>query len=340
MWFVKFGYRISLIVSARLYSRTLLFSMSGLCLIVLSTQPAFARCITLNGTSYINVTLPDNLSIPVNARHSPGDVLWDSQWITGTTKPRSHCYAPNHVKWSLSPLLPTSFPNVYQTGVQGVGVRAYVNELARVLTYPASTAYARAVSYGPQSGDGRVQLIYLGPIKSGQLNLPAVLGAEYYGEAMTAQLSLINNNASIVASTCEITNPNVNISMPIASTSDFHSVGSTFGRVPFTIGLNCSAAVKLNVTFTDSINRGNNSDILSLAPGSNAKGIGYRIRYNSSPVLYGPDSSVAGNVNQISVGAVTGGGALSVPFTIEYVSTGDVQAGSADAMATFTMSYQ
>ncbi|WP_218189094.1 hypothetical protein, partial [Pseudomonas sp. PA1(2017)] len=159
------------------------------------SQSVLARCILQSETSYINVTLPDNLSIPVNARYSPGDVLWDSQWVPGTSRPRSHCYTVSEVRWSLAPLLATNLPDVYQTAVPGIGIRAYVNELARVLTHPARTVRSTAsTAYGPQSGAGRVQLIYTGPVRSGQLQLPVILGAEYYGDAMTAQLSLNNNN--------------------------------------------------------------------------------------------------------------------------------------------------
>ncbi len=320
---------------------SVLLGGSAMLSLMLFTQSASANCILESETSYISVTLPDNLSIPVNARYSPGDVLWDSQWVPGTSRPRSHCFAVTEVRWPLAPLQATSFPNVYQTAVPGVGIRAYVNELGRVLTHPARTDQSRAgTSYGPQSGAGRVQLIYTGPVKSGQLQLPVILGAEYYGDAMTAQLSLNNNNASVTAGTCEVTTPNINVSMPAASTERFPAVGSSYGRTPFVIGINCNSAVGLNVTLTDSSNSGNDSDILSLTPGSSARGIGYRIRHNASVVRYGPDSALAGNPNQIHVGTASAAGYVSIPFTIEYVSTDTVRAGSANAIATFTMSYQ
>ncbi len=305
------------------------------------SQSALGRCALRSETSFISVTLPDNLSIPVNARYSPGDVLWDSQWVPGSSRPRSYCFTVTDVRWSLAPLQATNLPNVYQTAVPGIGIRAYVNELARVLAHPARSVRSTATTaYGPQSGAGRVQLIYTGPVKSGQLQLPVILGAEYYGDAMTAQLSLNNNNASVTAGTCEVTTPNINVSMPAASTERFPAVGSSYGRTPFVIGINCNSAVGLNVTLTDSSNSGNDSDILSLTPGSSARGIGYRVRHNASVVRYGPDSALAGNPNQIHVGTASAAGYVSIPFTIEYVSTDTVRAGSANAMATFTMSYQ
>lgn len=310
-------------------------------LIMLFARPALAHCILESETSYVSITLPDNLSIPVNARYSPGDILWDSQWVPGTSRPRSHCYSVSDVSWPLTPLQATSFPNVYQTAVPGIGIRAYVNEVERPLTHPARIVRSGAgISYGPQSGAGRVQLIYTGPVTSGQFQLPVILGAEYYGEVMTTQLSLNNNNASVTAGTCEVTTPNINVSMPAASTENFPAAGSSYGRTPFSIGINCNSAVGLNVTLTDSSSPGNDSDILSLTPGSSARGIGYRIAHSSSIVRYGPDSSLAGNPNQIHVGTASAAGHISIPFTIEYVSTDTVRAGSANAMATFTMSYQ
>jgi type 1 fimbria pilin len=60
----------------------------------------------------------------------------------------------------------------------------------------------------------------------------------------------------------------------------------------------------------------------------------------STPVAYGPDSAVVGNMNQWSVGTSTTG-AMSIPLTVRYVRTaGAVTLGTVKGSATFTMSYQ
>jgi len=61
---------------------------------------------------------------------------------------------------------------------------------------------------------------------------------------------------------------------------------------------------------------------------------------NGKVISYGPDSAIANNVNQFSVGSVSTSGILAIPFIARYVRTGPITPGTADANATFTMNYQ
>jgi type 1 fimbria pilin len=101
-------------------------------------------------------------------------------------------------------------------------------------------------------------------------------------------------------------------------------------------------ATNYYITFTDNNNPTNHSNALSLASGSSASGVGIQIVQNGSPVSLGPDSSVAGNLNQMFVGSSAGSGSVvRVPFGGRYVKTSNTMtAGSANGVATFTMSYQ
>ncbi|MGN4077959.1 fimbrial protein, partial [Burkholderia gladioli] len=86
----------------------------------------------------------------------------------------------------------------------------------------------------------------------------------------------------------------------------------------------------------------NTSTTLSLTRDSGASGIGVQIRRDDTVLGFGPDSAAVGNTNQWHMGnIVQGQAALRVPLTARYVQTAaKVGAGSANARATFTLSYQ
>ena len=314
------------------------------CLTTAFCLSAYARsdCFLIGDarTSQVTVQFPDRLTIPVNSNRSVGDVLWSSGWVPGSNHAvRSHCRNQTHVSWTYSATMkPTSIRNVYETGVAGIGIRAYVNDdLERVLG--RTPLAASAVSYGPQKGNGLVQLIYLGPVQSGRLNLSGVLGEERYSTTTTTRIT-IANTTEVIGGSCQVITPQVFVPMPTASIKNFSHPGSSFGKTAFTLRLECNSAVGIHITLTDASKQGNTGDVLSLTPDSTARGIGYQIKYNSSAVRYGPDSSAPGTINQIAVGNATSKSTIALPFTVEYIRTDTVRPGSANAIATFTMSYQ
>lgn len=140
---------------------------------------------------------------------------------------------------------------------------------------------------------------------------------------------------------CTVTTPAVQVAMPQANTKDLPSVGSTTGSTSLNVGLTCDAGVRVFATLSDVTVPSNTSTTLSLTADSTAQGIGYQILYSGSPVAFGADSAAAGNANQFAVTAgQTGGGVVDVPLTARYIRTGVIRAGSANAKATITMSYQ
>lgn len=130
-----------------------------------------------------------------------------------------------------------------------------------------------------------------------------------------------------------------NITLPPVSSTSLPSIGSTSGRIPFNLLINCPNPTKLAITFTDNNNMTQTSSILSLASTSTAKGLGIQLRYNGNIISFGPDSAEPGTTNQIMLnGNLTG--TQGFPFTASYVRTGAVTPGSLSATATFTLSYQ
>lgn len=82
--------------------------------------------------------------------------------------------------------------------------------------------------------------------------------------------------------------------------------------------------------------------MLTLSPGSGATGVGVEILSGTTVLGYGADSNVLGNPGQWKAGTVSPGASVfSIPLTARYVQTDDVvTVGTANARATFTMSYQ
>lgn len=56
--------------------------------------------------------------------------------------------------------------------------------------------------------------------------------------------------------------------------------------------------------------------------------------------MMGPDSSAAGTANQFFIQTTTATQILSLPFQAQYVRTGELVPGSANALASITFSYQ
>ncbi len=83
--------------------------------------------------------------------------------------------------------------------------------------------------------------------------------------------------------------------------------------------------------------------MLTLTPGAaSARGIGIRItrQDRAQRVAYGPDSALPGNPGQLSFGTTTGA-TRDLVFTAAYVQTqAFIAGGTANAIATITMSYQ
>ena len=251
------------------------------------------------------------------------------------------------------------YNDVYPTNVSGIGVRFTIsngpattcNSLPAMVSNASLQVICHQLPGNTTPGyDFNVtisaQFIKTGAVVPGALTtIPALSIANYknnqsgtdaWGNAFTGAAS-----GSFSSIACSVTQSAVLVTMPQANTKDLPSVGATTGTTPFSLSLNCDPGVRVAVTVTDATTPSNGSNTLSLTADSTAKGIGYQLSYANVPILYGPDSSAAGNTNQIMVSSSpTSGGAFSVPLKASYIRTGVVNPGTANAKATFTMSYQ
>lgn len=255
--------------------------------------------------------------------------------------------------------LVAGYNDVYPTNVPGIGVRYTVSNGAgtsctglpltvqsgsrQVICHQIFAAASPGYDY---TLNVAAQFVKTGTIAPGALTtIPALSitnainnqsGSYLWGNAFTGAASGSFNSVA-----CSVTQTAVQVTMPQAKTKDLATPGATTGTTPFALSLNCDAGVQVAMTLTDATTPANRSSTLSLTSDSTAKGVGYQIAFNGTPVAYGADSAVAGNANQIMVtSSPTTGGTMAVPLSASYVSTGPVNPGTANARATFTMSYQ
>ncbi len=245
-------------------------------------------------------------------------------------------------------------PKIFQTSIQGVGVRTKLTGGTCATGYLSLSCTGR---FGPdvRDLDLQVELIKTGPITPRTVwNVPIGKMTDSYVHPVngsTFGYLVLAGQTSVRLKqppTCSVSSSGP-VKAPLGNfpASSFKGVGSTSSARPFSIDLKCSGgdagmSAEAHVTLTDATNTGNRSNVLTLSSDSQARGIGIEILKGATVLGYGPDSNAVGNVNQWHAGSVsTGTATFSIPLAARYVQTEPVvTVGSANGRATFTMSYQ
>lgn len=356
------------IIWRKLISRVMLVMVlfAGLMLGKEASAVDYGHCGASGGSNfYYKAVIPATLRLPVNK--PVGSMLVDTGWVRNpVTAVSIGCYGYNEIKYTYMPGFATSlvsgYSDVYRTGVPGIGVRVYAsNDTAGgnpvpLAAWPGTWVPLNAgafSSYGPMPSF-RFQLLVTGPISTGTTAFPlggmatnTYLGTLSYGNLETGDISpgfiYVSNNLTVTAASCSVNTPaNFIVNMPAVSTQELPSVGASSGQGSFKLNLTCMWGIKVNMTLTDATDPANAGNILSLSGDSTARGVAYQIRHAGTPVVYGPDSSAAGNPGQFWVATSPGSSpsTFDIPFTVNYIRTGDILPGTANAAATYTMSYQ
>ncbi len=244
-------------------------------------------------------------------------------------------------------------PGVYPTGVGGVGYRI----TTQVSNHACLSGVWPLTCEGdfepfPAAQTATIELVKTGTIRAGTLN-NFNIGKWILNNETIKPIAMFTVYASTTLKpqeppTCSFasTGP-IQASLGNVSAQSFKGVGSTSPERPFSIDLTCKpgdgkSSIDAYVTLTDATNTGNYSNVLTLSPDSQATGVGIEVLSGTTVLGYGPDSKAAGNINQWLAGTVSAGStSYSIPLKARYVQTGPVvTVGSANARATFTMSYQ
>jgi len=132
-----------------------------------------------------------------------------------------------------------------------------------------------------------------------------------------------------VVPTCTVATPSVTIPLGNIQATAMPSVGSFAGSGTQNVSLNCTDNPAVTMSLTGTPVSGY-SDVLALtsAPGV-AQGVGAQLLYNGTPL------TINGSV---SLG--TAGSTLTVPISARYYRTGNLTAGSANAIGTLNFTYQ
>ncbi|MCW5140957.1 fimbrial protein [Burkholderia cenocepacia] len=239
--------------------------------------------------------------------------------------------------------------NIYPTSIPNIGIRIVENYSSVKFPFLESS-YWVSNTWLATHYQIRIELIKTGNITAGGVLSGAF--AQYRANGANGQLLVEHRFASPVVvqpkvPTCKVSTPAVAVPMTSVHMALFKGVGTTTTANAFEIGLACSGGVagtstNAYVTLTDTTTPDNTSTTLSLTKDSMASGVGIQILKNGTPLGFGPDSAAVGNTNQWYAGTITQGQAnLKIPLSARYVQTGEtVTPGSANARATFTLSYQ
>lgn len=233
---------------------------------------------------------------------------------------------------------------VYRTNVPGVGVRFSITQGWNGGYYVAPNSVTSNV-YKPTSSSQqyrKVEYVVTDQVQAGIISETPYMIVTYSGTCFptVSYKADIQGGVSVITPhTCSVLTNRVNVSLPDVKASDLRNAGSTAGDTSFSIGLNCTQGSNVYITLTDKNNISNRTGILSLDQTSTASNVGIEILMNQKTVKFGPDSPVAGTVNQMSVGP-SSPSLTSIPFAARYISLGNATGGVVNATATFTMSYQ
>lgn len=235
--------------------------------------------------------------------------------------------------------------NTYPTSVKGIGYRISSKSLTADRWWPYTVDYGSGVGrilLG--ASDYRVQLVKTGPITAkGQLSgdIGSITLAHHGGQVISRIRFVTPLIIEPRVPTCQVTQWTNSVALgsvlPQAlDASPWH---------PITLKLSCSggstgASTRMYMAMTDVNNPANLGSQLTLTPGpKTAQGVAVEIRREDDSVVnFGPDSN---SRNQWFVGQFGSNVAPTIQLKARYVKTGaQVKPGQANALVTFTMSYQ
>lgn len=229
--------------------------------------------------------------------------------------------------------------HVYQTSLPGIGVRAWNYQIGgdnATFDSPAND-WAFGMADGAMNwNSGWLEIIKTGPVTPGEL--PAgklgTLNVPIGAPGSFQQSIIISMNAfKVVANSCSIMTPTVNVPLGEYRTSDFASVGSTTASQPVNIVLDCNSGIKVNAVISSTAEASQAGTIALTQSADTATGIGVQLLdANNNPLAIG---------TSLVAGTTTGKGNYNINWQARYIRTATAMtAGAANATATVTISYE
>ncbi|MBW8248662.1 fimbrial protein [Enterobacter mori] len=241
---------------------------------------------------------------------------------------------------------------IFETGVPGVGYIIGLKDFNGTQYIPLQSGITQSYPADGTNGyaqdlgwSAKVTFIKTGTaLKSGVYQIPTIDAAvltAYNNEVKTAKVIINPTTITVTASGCTVGTKNASVDLGTLDIRTLPTVGSTSPSGTFTVSLTCDANVAVNAVMTDQTTPSNTSSVVKLTGDSTASGVGVQFFYNGTgPLMMGPDSSAAGTTNQFFIQSTTAAQTLSLPFQAQYIRTGELVPGSANALASITFSYQ
>ncbi|WP_186277445.1 fimbrial protein [Hafnia alvei] len=227
------------------------------------------------------------------------------------------------------------YTHLYQSGVAGVGISVQFGN-----NY-ADTAPDTASGSGPvdlaSTDNITVTLIKIGDVTPGNLTSGDLasdrVSAEDGGWLNIRMFKL--SGGAIRQASCQVSTPNIIVPMGTLQRADLSGLGATTGRKDFSIGLDCNAQTKVNLTINAAAAltaTGLTGVLAGSEDGGSAVGVGIQILFNQAPVTFG---------TPLEVGTTTEDGPFSIPLQAQFYQTKAlIKSGALNATANFTLIYQ
>ena len=342
--------------------KIMLLAIFSLCASGIYADTASAPNCTGSPNHFVTLNIPTSIKIAAIPANAPM-ITPLTDWFSLTTLSFTGCKASttNNIRYGMSPSFGATNATYTENGVSyniysystGIGIILSVQNANDTISKPLSLIQLSSVllpiiSNGDFYTTYRVRFIRYSKIPQGSISITqafAMIAQDwlYSGVGNIApNQQEVNFSATTIntqTASCTVNTSNINVQLPSIPSSKFNSIGATTGSTPFYISINCPSPVNVYMTMTDNTNPASVSDIITARSDSTSKGLGIQVRQNNTPILMGPDSSLAGNKNQFLAGNNISG-IQTIPLTANYISTSTVSVGTLKAVATFTMSYQ
>ncbi|GJN53525.1 fimbrial protein [Pseudomonas tohonis] len=323
-----------------------------LCLLpgVVQAEPrGFASCVMDSGVQAAETTapLPAQLVVP---RDAPvGTVLFDTQgWLQGGTA-KVTCGAPFLPgdlwlrKGFVSGAAVPGQPNVYPSGVPGIGIRVAWSRDSKSL--PAQMSGGEFMNsprtvepmphgrYAP-ANNWWVQLVKTGPISSGTYNYDIPNVEVHHHDVRTNILTFPPLAITFQARSCRLVDGrDYTHHLRSSSLGNFSGVGSTALPEDFTITLNCDRG--LSVSYRIDGDPADDTTLKNQTGDGMAKGVGIQLLNRigfGGPIRLG---------REVILPRANNSGDLSILLTARYRQVDPViTAGKVSALATITLFYR
>lgn len=251
------------------------------------------------------------------------------------------CRSPVQAKWENSqfPLLSNGYNSIYQTNIDGIGLRfipqgaAFSRDKLPFVNDSPNACHitSHRYSYCGNALNGiRVQLV-----KTKNITGSGILSSHRLIEASIGHLPVQSYrflNTKIVTPSCELLEKHKRVKMKKVKQSQFRGIGSHSAPVSFYLTLNCSGETSVGIILSGRASHSADHSVIALdkRPDS-AQGIGLQLRFQGEPI---PLNKV------FNLGTSFDRSPYAIYFEAQYVQIHpSVSAGKANATATLQIVY-